>query len=506
MTRRTQQTSILEFIGTPGRGISRARTQSNRAERINFTARSNTQLQFHGSDEEGDQVDSDGSGHLDTFKLNKKKTRLEDDEHIDVTTQRTAPSQNARKKKVLQDSEDEENDFTASNRPDTLPEAGPSVLRGQGPLRRTPSPATTPPPPSSSKRERNSSSRKRTRFVSSVNRESSPEVLPQDQQPSRQDAAGSYSMRKKSRLERLDPPVAGPSSSPTKRKTRSDGPVSQERPTQESTQEPTQEKISGRTRNRLGEVQKVDYVESDEDELLLIPTRGRRKAQVDEDWDDNVTPSMESVLDIKGKGRAVDTQETQSRGIDSDSSLTSSPEGDTPSRRTRSAVRRSRLARYPPSEPITPTRKNHRVVTKLKIFSSESEMGPESDDPLDDDLSRRTRRLERREEEEEEDASQFPEIRLPARSGNGKKSRKRRRDPDDTDDEEEMIDSKKMLEEIELDEPGKPEYDCWEPCRVVAYAPSLVVLKNRMRDRTKKSEFQRNLERLKRWWQFLWTF
>jgi hypothetical protein len=496
--RRTQQTSILDYVcSNPPKASSSI--QTNREAPINFTAsyRGSTQAQLAEGDEAGDEVDSEGEGRFDRFRLAHRKTRLDTEEREEPTyggeASRTNDRKRQSKKKVLAGSESEEGSVDDDQLRKPRSQAG---KRGQkdsvdAPLKssngareaidaivigQSYSSSSPESPPKSTASPILKPRRKRSDVVlSGSSRQASTQEqddllrTPTQDKPHRDP----HSSRKRrlvlddssdaADLSDLGRPGPGPSTrSAIKRKTRSDGPVTPPSPLD-----------SGEIVRTRKKTRQVDYYESDDPIEVPKDSKGKRKgkgkAKMTEDPDDAVFEADTSLSPSQPKGRKPIT--TKRYGIEN-------------GRRTRSTrpcsiSMEAERTLQPPARP----------TTKLKIFSSQSEAESEpvmrgwsSTPPADSDGNAEPPKRRR---------GKVKEVR---------RKKARMRDPDESEDE---IDPKELLEEIALDGPGQSgsstmidrirlliffnDLDCW-----------IVVLQSRMRDRTKKTTFERNLARLKR--------
>lgn len=483
--RRTQQTSILDYVGSNPVKASTS-TQTNREAPINFTAtyRGSTQGRTAEGDEAGDEVDSEeeGEGRLDRFRLDHRKTRLGTEELEEPTYEgeasRTRERKRQGKKKVLVDVDSEED--IENDQP-----------RRRGPQRRKDT-ADLPPQSSSQAREAidaftidvpsSSSSRSESPHKSTVSpavrrrrrsgvvlsgTSSSQHASNQEQDEDHDDddplrtptstqekphrVVNSHSASKRKRrlfvddnsgTEDLGRPGPGPSTSNNtrsaiKRKTRSGGPVT---PTPPSPLASDTEGAHARTRKKA---RQVDYYESDDPMDLLSGKKGsgKGKGKMREDLDDAVFEAETSLSPSQSQSVGRKTNTALKTGVAN-------------ARQTRSTKRRGisvdmeDVATHPPAG---------RLTTKLKIFSSESES--EFGSEAEPEAAVRLRGWSSTPPGNSgSDGSDQPQKQRRIKGKDLRRKRARVQDPDDS--EEDAIDPKELLEEIAMDEPGESTLAC----------------------------------------------
>lgn len=478
--RRTQQTSILDYVGSNPFKASTS-TQTNREAPINFTAtyRGSTQGRVDDGDEAGDEVDSDeeGEGRLDRFRLDQRKTRLNTEELEEPTYEgeasRTRDRKRQGKKKVLVDVDSEE-DFeddqprkrgpqrrqdTADLPPQSSSQAREAIdaitidvpssssSRSESPHKSTVSPAVRRRRRSGVVLSGTSSSQHASNQEQDQDDDDDPLRTPTSTQEKPHRVANSHSASKRKRrlvlddntdTEDLGRPGPGPSTSnntrsATKRKTRSGGPVT---PTPPSPLASDAEGAHIRTRKKA---RQVDYYESDDPMDLLSGKKGsgKGKGKMREDLDDAVfevetslSPSQSQSVDRKtntalrsGVGNARQTRSTKQVSANMEDVATRPPVG--------------------------------RPTTKLKIFSSESESESEAEPETAVKLRGWSSTPSENSGSDESDVSRKQ------RKVKGKESRRKKariQDPDDSEEDE--IDPTELLEEIAMDEPGEPILAC----------------------------------------------
>ena len=445
-TRRTQQTSILDYVGSQAPRGSTS-TQTHREAPISFTAvRVPTQSHLVEGEEAGDEVDSEDEGRLDRFRLDHRKTRLDTEEPAEPRFGRGARSQPSAKqidkkqitkKKVLSGYDDE--DSSTDDGPSGPRKRKDSVdipLKSSSQAREAidaivihESSSSSASPPKSTASPRLRTRRQRSGIVlsgssaqvSSQNQDD-PLRTPTQDRP-RRDPQSSRKRRRRvleDEDEGDDELLAsgrgepGPSTrSASKRKTRSDGPVTPPSPLDSG--EPL------RTRKKT---KQVDYYESD-DPIDLLTGKGsasKGKGRITENLDDAVFEAETSLSPSQSMSRKPGESSVNKYG-----------------RRTRGTGQRNA-----PIEEGKVRQAAARPQTTLKIFSSESEAEPEAEPdsvrrgwsstpPVDSD-----------------DGGKPGDIITKSRAGKRKKGRTQ--DPDEI---EEDIDPKELLEEIALDKPGK---------------------------------------------------
>jgi hypothetical protein len=484
--RRTQQTSILDYVGSNASKVSTS-TQTNREAPINFTAsyRGSTQSRADEGDEAGDEVDSEeeGEGRLDRFRLDHRKTRLDTEELEEPTFEgeaaRTRDRKRQGKKKVLVDvdsEEDIENDQPRRGGPQrrkdtadlppqsssqareaidaiTIDVPSSSSSRSESPRKSTVSPAVRRRRRSGVVLSGTSSSQHASNQEQEQDHDDDPLRTPTSTQerPHRVPKSHSASKRKRrlvsddnSDIEDLGRPGPGPSTSTnnmtrsaTRRKTRSGGPVT---PTPPSPLASDAQGAHARTRKKA---RQVDYYESDDPMDLLSGKKGsgKGKGKMREDLDDAVfeaetslSPSQSQSVGRKtntalktGVGNARQTRSTKRRGI---------------------SVDMEDVATHPPAG---------RPTTKLKIFSSESES--ESESGAEPETAVKLRGWSSTPSENSgSDESHVPQKQRRNKGKDPRRKKARVQDPDDSEEDE--IDPKELLEEIAMDEPGESILAC----------------------------------------------
>jgi hypothetical protein len=479
--RRTQQTSILDYVGSNPFKASKS-TQTNREAPINFTATygGSTQGRTAEGDEAGDEVDSEeeGEGRLDRFRLDHRKTRLNTEDLEEPTYEgeasRTRDRKRQGKKKVLVDvdsEEDSEDDQPRKRGPQrrkdtvdlppqsssqareaidaiTIDVPSSSSSRSESPHKSTVSPVA--------RRRRRSgvvlSGTSSSQHASNQERDQAhddPLRTPTSTQEKPHLVPRSHSASKLKRhlvsddnsgTEDLGRPGPGPSTSnntrsATKRKTRSGGPVT---PTPPSPLASDTEGAHVRTRKKA---RQVDYYESDDPMDLLSGKKGsgKGKGKMREDLDDAVFEAETSLS----------PSQSQSVGREKNTAPRS---GVRDARQTRSVKQVSAnmedVATHPPVG---------RPKTKLKIFSSESES--ESESGAEPETAVKLRGWSSTPSEiSGSDESHVPQKQRRNKGKDPRRKKARVQDPDDSDEDE--IDPKELLEEIAMDEPGESLLAC----------------------------------------------
>lgn len=496
--RRTQQTSILDYVGSNPVKASTS-TQTNREAPINFTAtyRGSTQGRTAEGDEAGDEVDSEeeGEGRLDRFRLDHRKTRLGTEELEEPTYEgeasRTRERKRQGKKKVLVDvdsEEDIENDQPRRRGPQrrkdtadlppqsssqareaidafTIDVPSSSSSRSESPHKSTVSPAVRRRRRSGVVLSGTSSSQHASNQEQEQDHVDDPLRTPTSTQEKPHRVVNSHSASKcKRRLisddnsdtEDLGRPGPGPSTSNNtrsaiKRKTRSGGPVT---PTPPSPLASDTGGAHARTRKKA---RQVDYYESDDPMDLLSGKKGsgKGKGKMREDLDDAVfeaetslSPSQSQSVGRKmntavksGVGKARQTRSTKRRGI---------------------SVDMEDVATHPPAG---------RPTTKLKIFSSESE----SESEVEPETAVRLRGWSSTPPENSgSDESDQPQKQRRIKGKDLRRKKARVQEPDDS--EEDAIDPKELLEEIAMDEPGEHSFACQGEAVLHAHRCSSMVM------------------------------
>ena len=480
--RRTQQTSILDYVGSNPSKASTS-TQTNREAPINFTAtyRGSTQGRADDGDEAGDEVDSEeeGEGRLDRFRLDHRKTRLDTEELEEPTYEgeasRTRERKRQGKKKVLvgvESEEDSEDDQPRKRGPQrrkdtadlppqsssqareaidaiTIDVPSSSSSRSESPLKSTVSPAVRRRRRSGVVLSGTSSSRHASIQEQDQDDDDDPLRTPTSTQERPHRVPNSHSASKRKRrlvlddnsdIEDLGRPGPGPSTSTnkmtrsaTKRKTRSGGPVT---PTPPSPLASDAEGAHVRTRKKA---RQVDYYESDDPMDLLSGKKGsgKGKGKMREDLDDAVFEAETSLSPSQPQSVGRKKNTAPESGVGN-------------ARQTRSTKQVSAnmedVATHPPVG---------RPTTKLKIFSSESESEPE----VETEAAVKLRGWSSTPPENSgSDESDVPQKQRRIKGKDSRRKKARVQDPDDS--EEDAIDPKELLEEIAMDEPGESILTC----------------------------------------------
>ena len=421
MTRRTQQSSILDFIGANAPTQPTPSSSTHTHPRISFTAtRAATQSRVLDPDERGDEVDSeDEEERFDRFRLEASKTRLDSDEEDDRRVRGRLAAWKP-KKKVLRDSGSEGG----------MEVDGSQEIRSQGgsqesslpirPRRKEPTTAIVVDDSASetdsivvadSSRHTPSKGSRPTRTDNdSVDGENQTTPLKRPARTTRSSTRKRPHFLPDESDDESHLPIAGPgpsSRSSVKRKTRSGGPITPPSPLLSSGEE------NQRTRKK----KEVDYFESD-DALDLVTSARTRSERA---------KAEKEASKGKGKNRATAEDEME---------FEADPTAST------TAVELTQELTQELEKPV-------RTGTKLHIFSSASESGGTAG-------SSQSRR--RSSESVSEDEQMDEPKRGDKRSGKHSKHRKKRkmRDPDDSEEE---IDAKQLMEEIKLDAPGQKRSD-----------------------------------------------
>lgn len=482
--RRTQQTSILDYVGSNPFKASKS-TQTNREAPINFTAsyRGSTQGRVDDGDEAGDEVDSEeeGEGRLDRFRLDHRKTRLDTEELEEPTYEgeasRTRDRKRQGKKKVLvdvdseEDSEDDQPRKRGSQRRKGTAELPPqsssqareaidaitidvpssSSSGSESPQKSTVSPAVRRRKRSGVVLSGTSSSQHASIQEQDQDDDDDPLRTPTSTQEKPHRVPNSHSASKRKRrlvlddnsdIEDLGRPGPGPSTSTnkmtrsaTKRKTRSGGPVT---PTPPSPLASDAERVHARTRKKA---RQVDYYESDDPMDLLSGKKGlgKGKGKMREDLDDAVFEAETSLSPSQSQSVGRKTNTASKSGVGN-------------ARQTRSTKQVSAdmedVATHPPVG---------RPKTKLKIFSSESES--ESEPEVEPETAVKLRGWSSTPSENSgSDESHVPQKQRRIKGKDPRRKKARVQDPDDSEEDE--IDPKDLLEEIAMDEPGESKSAC----------------------------------------------